>query len=631
MMNELLADEILRFDSLSFAKFSAQSEKCLWHCVNDGGAFGSYFIAGMANSAAKIGKYFRFEPAEINACWQPYLPEAMPEAPAKKRQELVVFFVDTLQEKYQKPEARAQVIASLQSALASLQKKDRFLLVLNLPPPEVQSENIHAFAELEYREIVQNNTSDLAELFAFELEKCCAAACREQKDAMVLRMPGVYGPGVDAVPEKLSLEKLCSRIAESKTVEITAEDAENVYSFLPAIIAAKAVLLACCKGKSANIYHAAGKDFSLADVKWSLQKQFAADFGIAAKYDVTGQKKYHCFSALKLQALTGPSAFNFSLDETFYRTAAYYLGMTYDISRFCTIYSGRLRRLQDVELEMLSEIDAICKRHDIKYFLAGGSLLGAVRHGGFIPWDDDLDIGMLREDFEKFHKVVQAELPDFLSYESPRLKTADPEKAQYHFSKVRLKGTYFATKYSNRHACKNGVFVDIIVYDQACNSKLITTLQTTLLFIFQKFFTTKWNNFPNKRHYWKTKIALWGLRLMPWCFLQWMYDFTVRWFEKKKNAKYLIDGIGQHVRLGAFPKSSLEEVKYVKFGKIEAPIPLGYDTYLSFFYGPNYMSLLPVSKRVSVHSLARIDLGRCEQDLKNGRDINLIGELLDPE
>ena len=69
-----------------------------------------------------------------------------------------------------------------------------------------------------------------------------------------------------------------------------------------------------------------------------------------------------------------------------------------------------LRKLQLVELDILKEFLRICKKHHLRYYALGGTLLGAVRHEGFIPWDDDIDVGMPRPDFRRFEKIVEKEL-----------------------------------------------------------------------------------------------------------------------------------------------------------------------------------------------------------------------------
>ena len=79
---------------------------------------------------------------------------------------------------------------------------------------------------------------------------------------------------------------------------------------------------------------------------------------------------------------------------------------------------SKLHEIQGIELKILREVDRICKKHNIKYFLGGGTLLGAIRHHGFIPWDDDADIMMLREDYDKFCEIAESEMPPSMSFQT---------------------------------------------------------------------------------------------------------------------------------------------------------------------------------------------------------------------
>ena len=118
-----------------------------------------------------------------------------------------------------------------------------------------------------------------------------------------------------------------------------------------------------------------------------------------------------------------------------------------------------LRRMQLVMLDILSEVDAICRRHDIPYWLSSGTLIGAWRHNGFIPWDDDLDIEMRREDYLRLLPLLRKELPEYLS-----LQTMDDDPNYFFFyAKVRDRRTYLeeGNDYDRRWK-ERGIYIDIL-------------------------------------------------------------------------------------------------------------------------------------------------------------------------
>ena len=121
-----------------------------------------------------------------------------------------------------------------------------------------------------------------------------------------------------------------------------------------------------------------------------------------------------------------------------------------------------LRRQQMVMLEMVKVMDSICKKYDIPYFLYGGTLLGAIRHNGFIPWDDDLDVAMMRNDYKRLLKVLPDELPEHIV-----LQTNDTDKNYFFFvGKLRDKRSFLDEGGFDSVFKERGIFIDIFPLDK---------------------------------------------------------------------------------------------------------------------------------------------------------------------
>lgn len=121
-----------------------------------------------------------------------------------------------------------------------------------------------------------------------------------------------------------------------------------------------------------------------------------------------------------------------------------------------------LEQLQDAERDIIKIVDKICRENAIDYFIDGGTCLGAVRHGGFIPWDDDIDIGMPKPDYDRFCAIAPQLLPCGYSLHT----SADTEGFSALWAKVFKDGTRFIDEVSQDAGCDQGIFVDIFPYYQ---------------------------------------------------------------------------------------------------------------------------------------------------------------------
>lgn len=119
------------------------------------------------------------------------------------------------------------------------------------------------------------------------------------------------------------------------------------------------------------------------------------------------------------------------------------------------------RKMHNIQFKMMIELDKICRKHNIKYILDGGSLLGAVRHKGFIPWDLDMDVRMLRPDYERFCEIANKELPQGIFFQSYNTDPGYP----WLYGKLRNQETKAVRLGQDRLKMESGIWLDIFPSD----------------------------------------------------------------------------------------------------------------------------------------------------------------------
>lgn len=245
--------------------------------------------------------------------------------------------------------------------------------------------------------------------------------------------------------------------------------------------------------------------------------------------------------------------------------------------------------VHSVLLEMIKVIDPICKKHNIPYFLNGGSALGAVRHEGFIPWDDDMDIAMMKNDFDKFIEVLKTDLPEEYCFQC--FKTHKEYNVLIPGMKIRKKGTYLEEVNSllkNRCKDSDGIFIDVFVYDYCTTNKFIDLPFRILNILLMPIL-----------------ILLDNIGVNPICLKKVFMNVAKKYGEINKGSEYIGFDLTWTFKTPfkpfIFKKDDIYPVQYVKFESIELPIAKHPHEYLCTAIAPSYNTLPPIDKRKPKH------------------------------
>lgn len=254
------------------------------------------------------------------------------------------------------------------------------------------------------------------------------------------------------------------------------------------------------------------------------------------------------------------------------------------------------------ELETLKEIDRICRKNDIQYSLDGGTLLGAIRHGGFIPWDDDADIVMLRSEYEKFYNACKKDL-DKDKFFLQEFRT--DRNYRWGYSKMRRKGTVFLREGQEHIKCNQGVFVDIFICDNVPDQFLLKRIHWLNCFIIRKglYSAVGKEGTANRFEKFCYKV-LYKIPRNYWVHLIYIISKLVN-TDNTKVVGHMTYPYPKTCRYG-MPRECFNSYVEKNFEGYKFKVFKKYDLYLTLLFG-DYMKLPPKNKR-KVHPVSKIKL-----------------------
>lgn len=252
--------------------------------------------------------------------------------------------------------------------------------------------------------------------------------------------------------------------------------------------------------------------------------------------------------------------------------------------------------LKACELEILGVFDRYCREHSLQYYLIGGALLGAARYGKFIPWDDDIDVAMLREDYDKFCEIANQELGENYCFENTMMNKNFPNI----FGKVFDKTTRYVQKSTAHLAVPQCLWLDIFPMDNIVMEKKKMQCRIVASINMVRCIKQKTEKFEF-RH-----VLYLPLLILP---LKTLNKMAEKWMRKynKKETEFVCPICQSGTSKPAFKRTMFTDTMSGEFCGMQFPVPVEYDAYLHGYY-KNPMQLPPKESRHPGHGVVEIEL-----------------------
>lgn len=255
----------------------------------------------------------------------------------------------------------------------------------------------------------------------------------------------------------------------------------------------------------------------------------------------------------------------------------------------------KLKKLQECEAEILDVFDKFCKKNNIRYSLYAGTALGAVRHKGFIPWDDDIDVCMLRHEYEKFVRLWKLQENDDYFFQDP-----EDEKITINHAKLRKNNTILSSRIEYEKSGHHGIWIDIFPIDKVPKHSLKRKIFLTLAKI--RLVYTRGYPVENKGNAmkWISRVMLCIPKKLQIVIRKYLDQYVKKYYKMKNDYELISlacpEGLGY-----IFPANMLDTICNIKFMDYEFCIAEKYDEMLTITYG-DYMKLPPIEERICKHN-----------------------------